>query len=312
MKNEEDMVIDKQLRRMLEILNKIERTSKDDSLYSQYMNWIKDITQPSYNLITMYIKFLSEEASDVDNVLLILKKLIDMDKDNIVQVQIEQSKEFENFIVKYVTIKDIKKLNDTTFYFLSLFFEKETFLLRINKKLINIIFDALSIIKAEDVLLRVVTFLIAIETKETLNDILYKVHKSNSNSHVFDEVLLKVLHTEKNTKKVMDVLRCINKLMISENSSIFYEFDLECFIDIIVDKLNTEISIELKVLLLKTLEKITQYETYYAKLYKIEEITELMEDYQGREEQTEEVKKISKEIIVNIMEHQVKKKINLL
>ena len=55
----------------------------------------------------------------------------------------------------------------------------------------------------------------------------------------------------------MDVLRCINKLMISENSSIFYEFDLECFIDIIVDKLNTEISIELKVLLLKTLEKIT-------------------------------------------------------
>ena len=312
MKNEEDMVIDKQLRRMLEILNKIERTSKDDSLYSQYMNWIKDITQPSYNLIAMYIKFLSEEASDVDNVLLILKKLIDMDKDNIVQVQIEQSKEFENFIVKYVTIKDIKKLNDITFYFLSLFFEKETFLLRINKKLINIIFDALSIIKAEDVLLRVVTFLIAIETKETLNDILYKVHKSNSNSHVFDEVLLKVLHTEKNTKKVMDVLRCINKLMISENSSIFYEFDLECFIDIIVDKLNTEISIELKVLLLKTLEKITQYETYYAKLYKIEEITELMEDYQGREEQTEEVKKISKEIIVNIMEHQVKKKINLL
>ena len=310
MKNEEDMVIDKQLRRMIEILNKIERTNKNDSLYSQYMNWIKEITQPSYNLITMYIKFLLEEVNDVNNVLIILKKLIDIDKDNIVKAQIEQSKEFENFIVKYITIKDIKNLNDITFYFLSLFFDKETFLLRINKKLVNIIFDSLSILKSEDVLLRIVTFLITIESKDSLNEIIYKVHKTNSNSHIFDEVLLTVLHTEKNSQKVIDVLKCINKLMISENSSIFYEFNLECFIDIIVDKLNTEISIELKVLLLKALEKITQYETYYIKLYKLEEITELMEDYQGREEQTEEVKKISKEIIVNIMEHQVKKKIN--
>lgn len=310
MKNEEDMVIDKQLRRMIEILNKIERTNKNDSLYSQYMNWIKEITQPSYNLITMYIKFLLEEVNDVNNVLIILKKLIDIDKDNIVKAQIEQSKEFENFIVKYITIKDIKNLNDITFYFLSLFFDKETFLLRINKKLVNIIFDSLSILKSEDVLLRIVTFLITIESKDSLNEIIYKVHKTNSNSHIFDEVLLTVLHTEKNSQKVIDVLKCINKLMISENSSIFYKFNLECFIDIIVDKLNTEISIELKVLLLKALEKITQYETYYIKLYKIEEITELMEDYQGREEQTEEVNKISKEIIVNIMEHQVKKKIN--
>ena len=40
------------------------------------------------------------------------------------------------------------------------------------------------------------------------------------------------------------------QLAVEDNES----FDLECFIDIIVDKLNTEISIELKVLLLKIMK----------------------------------------------------------
>ena len=43
-------------------------------------------------------------------------------------------------------------------------------------------------------------------------------------------------------------------------------------------------------------------------MYKVEEITELMEDFESAENQNEEAKKISKQIVTNITDRQGKNK----
>ena len=307
MKNEDDFILERQIKRMIDILFKVEKDNKEND--SQYSQWINEITQPNYGMISIFVKVLCDESTkqdDIEKIFLILRKLVFLNKEN-VKPQLDQNTEFESMVIKYILTKDIQQMTSNSFYFLTLLFKKDSFKPNITKKMINSLFSALNIIQDEDILITIINFLINIENKEIYSDLIYKVHKRNPNSHFFDELLLKLLHTENNIDRVINILICINKLMTSENSVIFYEFDLECFIDIIVDKLNSEVELKLKIVLLQSLAKITEFDNYYSKLYKIEEITELMEDYQGKEEHVEELKKISKQIIVNIMEHQLKK-----
>lgn len=309
MKNEDDFILERQIKRMIDILFKVEKENKEND--SQYSQWINEITQPNYGMISIFVKVLSDESTkqdDIEKIFLILRKLLFLNKEN-VKPQLDQNTEFESMVIKYILTKDIQQMTSNSFYFLTLLFKKDSFKPKITKKMINSLFSALNIIQDEDILIAIINFLISIENKEIYSDLIYKVHKRNPNSHFFNELLLKLLHTENNIDKVINILICINKLMTSENSVIFYEFDLECFIDIIVDKLNSEVELKLKIALLQSLAKITEFDNYYSKLYKIEEITELMEDYQGKGEHVEELKKISKQIIVNIMEHQLKKQL---
>ena len=65
---------------------------------------------------------------------------------------------------------------------------------------------------------------------------------------------------------------------------------------------------ELKQKLLQCLDKVTKYDEYYGQMYKVEEITELMEDFESAEEQPEEVRNVSKQIVINITDRQGKNK----
>ena len=45
-------------------------------------------------------------------------------------------------------------------------------------------------------------------------------------------------------------------------------------------------------------------------MYKVDEITELMEDFESAEDQPDEIRNISKQIVINITDRQGKKKKN--
>ena len=55
-------------------------------------------------------------------------------------------------------------------------------------------------------------------------------------------------------------------------------------------------------------EKEQKYNEYYGEMYKVEEITELMEDFESAENQSEDVRNISKQIVINITDRQGKNK----
>ncbi len=92
--------------------------------------------------------------------------------------------------------------------------------------------------------------------------------------------------------------------------SIFYESDLESLIDILLPKLQMTDNNQLKVKLLECLDRVTRYNEYYNQMYKVDEITELMEDFEDDEDQPEEIRTISRQIVINITDRQGKSKKN--
>ena len=96
--------------------------------------------------------------------------------------------------------------------------------------------------------------------------------------------------------------------MDNQTKSIFYESDLEIFIDIILSKFQMTGNVELRKKLLTSLDKVTQYNEYYRTTYKMEDITELLEDLQSADNQPEEIKELSKKIVINLTDKQGKKK----
>ena len=96
--------------------------------------------------------------------------------------------------------------------------------------------------------------------------------------------------------------------MSNQKKSIFYESDLESFIDILLPKLQMTDNNELKVKLLQCLDKVTKYDEYYGEMYKVDEITELMEDFEAADDQPEEIRSVSRQIVINITDRQGKNK----
>ena len=165
-------------------------------------------------------------------------------------------------------------------------------------------------VSEEDILNAIVVILINInyEYKNDEENLFIKVHKENDNSRVLNEILLRVLNNEDKEDKQIKILKCLEDLMRNYDKSIFYESDLESFIDILLPKLQMTENNELKEKLLKCLEHVTKYNEYYGEMYKVEEITELMEDFESAENQSEEVRNVSKQIVINITDRQGKNK----
>ena len=119
-----------------------------------------------------------------------------------------------------------------------------------------------------------------------------------------------MLNNEHDDGKKIKILKCLNDLMSSYTKSIFYESDLESFIDILLPKLQMTDNNDLKKKLLECLDRVTKYNEYYGNMYKVDEITELMEDFESAEDQPEEVRNISRQIVINITDRQGKGKKN--
>jgi len=89
---------------------------------------------------------------------------------------------------------------------------------------------------------------------------------------------------------------------------IFYENDFKTFIDILLPRLQSPENNALKENLLQCLDRVTECNEYYGQMYKVEEIIELIEYFESAENQSEEARKISKQIVTNITNRQGKKK----
>jgi len=243
-----------------------------------------------------------------ENIFKIFRKLYHLNKDD-VGPQIN-SKDFAKAIIVHINSGDKSKISDDCFYLLTKLFNHKALKSQIDESFILALFEGLSIVREKDILIEIVVLLIEInyEYKTPEENIFIKVHKENENSRGLNEILLRILYNEHEDAKKIKILKCFDDLMSSYLKSIFYESDLESFIDILLSQLEITDNNELKKKLLECLDRITKYDEYYEQLYKVEEITELMENFESDEEQPEEVRDISKRIIINITDRQGKNK----
>ena len=90
---------------------------------------------------------------------------------------------------------------------------------------------------------------------------------------------------------------CLSNIFDKEQDNILYSTDLESFIDIIILKLQSAYTEELKTFIIDMMERITQYPEYYKRMYKIEEISNLFDDFANNDTETEVVKLKAKKVV---------------
>ena len=307
-KGEDDFEV--KIQKMIDTLSKAEKLGKENS--KKFRDWVKEITDKNFNLIKNLLNYFMDELTSTnmrENIFKILRKLYQLKKD-VVGPQISSNKDFAKSIVIHINNGDKSKISDNCFYLLTKLFNQNAYKSEINEVFIVSLFEGLSIVREEDILNDIVVILIEInyEFKNAEENLFLKVHKKHENSRVLNEILLRILNNEHDDSKKIRILKCLNDLMSAYTKSIFYESDLESFIDILLPKLQMTDNNELKKKLLECLDKVTKYNEYYGNMYKVDEITELMEDFESAEAQPEEIRNISKQIVINITDRQGKSK----
>ena len=306
-KGEEDFEV--KINKIIDTFTKAEKLGKENS--KKYKDWIKEISNPNFHLISNLLNYFLDELTSTnmrENIFKIIRKLYHLNK-NVVEPQINSNKDFGKAIVVHINTGDKSKISDNCFYLLTKLFNKKSFESVIDESFITALFEGLSIVGEEDILNDIVVILI--EINSTYNNpeenLFLKVHKENENARVLNEILLRVLNNEHDDNQKIKILKCLDDLMGNQEKSIFYESDLESFIDILLPKLQMTDNNDLKKKLLKCLDRVTKYNEYYGEMYKVDEITELMEDFETSEEQPEEIRSICKQIVTNITDRQGKK-----
>jgi hypothetical protein len=298
------------IEKMINTFIKAEKQGKEGT--KKYLDWIKEISSPEFKLISNLLNYFLDDLTSTgmrENIFKILRKLYQLNTE-VVAKQIRDNKDFAKAIIVHINEGDKSQKSDNCFYLLTQLFTTEAYKDEINKEFIKALFDGLGIVREEEILTAIVVILIDINYKYKSgdNNLFIEVHKENDNSRVLNEILLRVLNYENDENKQIKILKCLEDLMSNYDKSIFYESDLESFIDILIPKLQSTENNALKENLLQCLEKVTEYNEYYGQMYKVEEITELMEDFESAENQSEEARKISKQIVTNITDRQGKNK----
>ena len=307
-KEEEDFEL--KIKKMIDTFTKAEKLGKENS--KKYRDWIKEISSPQFKLISNLLNYFLDDLTGTnmrENIFKIMRKLYQLNQETVSE-QIRSNKDFAKAIVVHINTGDKSKISDNCFYLLTQLFNPSSYKEDLNQEFIKAMFEGLGLVREEDILNAIVVILIDInfEYKPGEENLFVKVHKENDNSRVLNEILLRVLNNEDDENKQIKILKCLEDLMTNYEKSIFYESDLESFIDILLPKLQMTENNELKEKLLKCLDRVTKYNEYYGQMYKVEEITELMEDFEGAENQSEDVRNISKQIVINITDRQGKNK----
>jgi len=306
-KGEEDFEV--KINKIIDTFTKAEKLGKENS--KKYKDWIKEISNPNFHLISNLLNYFLDELTSTnmrENIFKIIRKLYHLNK-SVVEPQINSNKDFGKAIVVHINTGDKSKISDNCFYLLTKLFNKKSFESVIDESFILALFEGLSIVGEEDILNDIVVILIEINCtyNNPEENLFLKVHKENENARVLNEILLRVLNNEHDDNMKIKILKCLDDLMGNQEKSIFYESDLESFIDILLPKLQMTDNNDLKKKLLKCLDRVTKYNEYYGEMYKVDEITELMEDFETSEDQPEEIRTICKQIVTNITDRQGKK-----
>ena len=308
----EELDFEAKINKIIDTFTKAEKLGKENS--KKYRDWINEISNPNFKLISNLLDYFLDDLTSTamrENIFKIMRKLYHLNT-SVVEPQLKSNKDFAKSIVVHINSGDKSKISDNCFYLLTKLFNPKESKSEIDETFIKALFEGLSIVREEDILNDIVRILIEInyDYKTPEDNLFLKVHQVNDNSRVLNEILLRVLNNENDDDKKIVILKCLGDLMSVYKKSIFYESDLESFIDILLPKLQMTDNNQLKVKLLECLDRVTRYNEYYNQMYKVDEITELMEDFEAAEDQPEEIRTISRQIVINITDRQGKSKKN--
>jgi hypothetical protein len=220
--------------------------------------------------------------------------------------QMKSNPKFPIAISEYIIHTPKKKLSEDAFFILSLIFDYISFKDVATSQFLKAVLDGLDVINDENNFDSVTSILISINfnyTSLSTNNFV-EVFKSHKNSRIFIECLIRILNKEKWDKNLMyKVLKCLADVMDTLEDSVMYSSDLETFIDMIISKLESTCTYELRLYTLNVLKRITKYNEYYKTRYKIDQIEFLMDSLISLHDVEEDLKDSCQEILNNLASH---------
>ena len=292
-----------------EINEHIEDYQKDFNKDSEaFDSWSKTICNPKYKLIKNLVYLLEQNETtfhDKQIIFSIFNQLLIINQN--VGNQLKKFKYLPIILVEYLLQfkQDNKKIDLCAVSTLSYSFNIEEYKNLLSIELIEIIFDSLIKVKEENVIQNLIRIFIEInyiykDIKDLKSNLFLQVYNINEHSNLVPEIALRLLNQEKDNEFIIKILFCIKSLMDIKNKDVFYSKDLEAFIDIAVNFLeSTEIN-EIRCGIIDIIYNITRFDEFYNIKYKNSEIKDLLEDCINRDMVTQEIQEKSQKILENI------------
>ena len=266
------------------------------------IQWVENLFQQEQQIIQRLISSVNENDKPELKKLFKVLHFLYQKKESIIDT-LTSIPELITKLAYYITNEDSSSIELHPFYLLVLtysidlygnYFSNESFVKNIFI-ILNNVFDS-------DVFEQLVLILIDINSifPSIEGNTFITVYQSVEHSRVVSDVILKIVNFENDKERLLKELLVFLNLMESEKKIIFYSKDLECFIDMLLLKLQMFYAEEVKFFLLKTLEKITTFKEYFKKMYKSKEITDLLEDYRNNDNNGESIRELSENILGNI------------
>lgn len=292
-----------------EINEHIEDYQKDFNKDSEaFDSWSKTICNPKYKLIKNLVYLLEQNETtfhDKQIIFSIFNQLLIINQN--VGNQLKKFKYLPKILVEYLLQfkQDNKKIDLCAVSTLSYSFNIEEYKNLLSIELIEIIFDSLIKVKEENVIQNLIRIFIEInyiykDIKDLKSNLFLQVYNINEHSNLVPEIALRLLNQEKDNEFIIKILFCIKSLMDIKNKDVFYSKDLEAFIDIAINFLeSTEIN-EIRCGIIDIIDNITRFDEFYNIKYKNSEIKDLLEDCINSDMVTQEIKEKSQKILENI------------
>ena len=302
-----------------EITEHIENYQKDiNKDFETFDRWAKTVCQPKYKLIKNLIYLLEQnDTSFQDKQILfsIFHQLLLINPN--ISIQLKKFDCLPKILIEYLF--KYKKENGKNDLFavstLSFSFQIEKYQDLINLELIEILFDSLTQVKETNVIENLIKLFIEINyiyksENDIKSNIFLKVFNQHENSNLFSEIILRILNNQKDFDFIQKILYCIKCLMNIKEKDIFYSKDLEAFIDISINFLeSTEIE-ELRTGILDILYILTKFDEFYNIKYKRKELQELLEDCSKNDMVSIEVQEKSQNILNNLNQKMKNEELN--
>jgi len=302
-----------------EITEHIENYQKDiNKDFETFDRWAKTVCQPKYKLIKNLIYLLEQNDTsfqDKQIIFSIFHQLLLINPN--ISIQLKKFDCLPKILIEYLF--KYKKENGKNDLFavstLSFSFQIEKYQDLINLELIEILFDSLTQVKETNVIENLIKLFIEINyiyksENDIKSNIFLKVFNQHENSNLFSEIILRILNNQKDFDFIQKILYCIKCLMNIKEKDIFYSKDLEAFIDISINFLeSTEIE-ELRTGILDILYILTKFDEFYNIKYKRKELQELLEDCSKNDMVSIEVQEKSQNILNNLNQKMKNEELN--
>ena len=291
-----------------EVSEHIENYQKDfEKDPDAFDSWSRTICQPKYKLIKNLVYLLEKDKTsfqDKQTIFSIFNQLllINPSVSNQLKKYSSLPKILSEYLLKYKS--DNGKNDLCAVSTLSYSFTIEGYKNLISLELIEILFDSLNKVKEVNVIQNLIKVFIEINYNykdiDINSNLFLQIYDKSENSSLVVEITLRLLNEEKDSLAIQKILFCIKSLMDIKQKDIFYSKDLEAFIDIAINVLeSTEID-ELRRGILDILVKLTEFEEYYNIKYKDQEIKDLLDDCSKSDMVTPEVQEKSQKVLDNI------------